>query len=106
MEKPLTQHIKNDNTWLSLKDYEKTGGYQALRKALKLNPEDVTKEVKESGLKGRGGAGFSTGMKWGFVPLGEDVPTPKYFVVNGDEMEPGSFKDRLPACKRWPLHVR
>mgnify|MGYP005841021959 CR=1 FL=1 len=95
MERPLTQHIKNDNTPLSLKEYEKAGGYQALRKALKLNPEDVTKEVKESGLKGRGGAGFSTGMKWSFVPLGEDAPAPKYFVVNADEMEPGSFKDRL-----------
>lgn len=95
MEKPLTQHIKKDNTRLSLKEYEKAGGYQALRKALKLNPEDVTKEVKESGLKGRGGAGFSTGMKWSLVPMGEDALTPKYFIVNADEMEPGSFKDRL-----------
>lgn len=95
MEKPLTQHIKKDNTWLSLKEYEKVGGYKGLRKALKLNPEDVTKMVKESGLKGRGGAGFSTGMKWSFVPLGEDAHTPKYFIANADEMEPGSFKDRL-----------
>jgi len=93
MEKPLTQHIKKDNTWLSLKEYEKVGGYEGLRKALKLNPEDVTKMVKESGLKGRGGAGFSTGMKWSFVPLGDD--TTKYFIANADEMEPGSFKDRL-----------
>jgi len=95
MEKPLTQHIKKDNSPLSLKEYEKVGGYQGLRKALKLNPKDVTKMVKESGLKGRGGAGFSTGMKWSFVPLGEDAHTPKYFIANADEMEPGSFKDRL-----------
>lgn len=95
MEKPLTQHIKKDNSPLSLKEYEKVGGYQGLRKALKLNPKDVTKMVKESGLKGRGGAGFSTGMKWSFVPLGEDTHSPKYFIANADEMEPGSFKDRL-----------
>ncbi len=95
MEKPLTEHIKNDNTWLSLKEYKKVGGYEGLQKALKLNPEEVTNIVKESGLKGRGGAGFSTGTKWSFVPMGDDVPTPKYFIANGDEMEPGSFKDRL-----------
>ena len=95
MEKPLTQHIKKDNSWLSLKEYEKVGGYQGLRKALKSDPKEVTKLVKDSGLKGRGGAGFSTGMKWSFVPLGEDAHTPKYFIANADEMEPGSFKDRL-----------
>lgn len=95
MERPLTQHIKKDNSWLSLKEYEKVGGYQGLRKALKLEPKEVTKLVKDSGLKGRGGAGFSTGMKWSFVPLGEDAHTPKYFIANADEMEPGSFKDRL-----------
>ncbi len=95
MEKPLTQHIKNDGTWLTLKEYEKTGGYQALRKVLKMKPEDITKTVKDSGLRGRGGAGFSTGMKWSFVPVGDDAPLPKYFVANADEMEPGSFKDRL-----------
>jgi len=95
MEKPLTENIKKDGAWLSLKEYEKTGGYQALRKALKLNPEDVTKLVKDSGLKGRGGAGFSTGTKWSMVPMGKDAATPKYFIANGDEMEPGSFKDRL-----------
>lgn len=94
MEKPLTQHFKNDNTWLSLKEYEKVGGYQGLRKALKLKPEEVSKMVEDSGLKGRGGAGFSTGKKWSLVPMGEDAPTPKYFVANADEMEPGSFKDR------------
>ena len=95
MEKQLTEHIKKDGTSLSLDEYEKVGGYQALRAALKLKPEDVIKTVKDSGLKGRGGAGFSTGTKWSLVPVGEDVPAPKYFIANADEMEPGSFKDRF-----------
>lgn len=81
---------------LSLAEYEKTGGYQALRRMLKeMSPADVTQLVKDSGLKGRGGAGFPTGMKWSFVPMGENAPRPKYLVANGDEMEPGTFKDRL-----------
>jgi NADH-quinone oxidoreductase subunit F len=58
-------------------------------------PSAVTEEVKKSGLRGRGGAGFPTGMKWSFVPMGSDAPTPKYLVANADEMEPGTFKDRL-----------
>lgn len=95
MEKPLTEHIKIDGTSLTLKEYEKTGGYKALRKALSMEPESITKLVKDSTLKGRGGAGFSTGQKWSLVPMGTDAYYPKYFVVNADEMEPGSFKDRL-----------
>jgi NADH-quinone oxidoreductase subunit F len=95
MERPLTQNIKNDGTWLTLKEYEKTGGYQALKKALKSAPKDIIKTVKDSGLKGRGGAGFSTGTKWGLVPANEGVPTTKYIIANADEMEPGSFKDRF-----------
>jgi NADH-quinone oxidoreductase subunit F len=95
MEKPLTGNIKNDGTALSLKEYEKTGGYQALKKALQLSPEEVQKIVKDSGLKGRGGAGFSTGTKWSLVPMGDKAPTTKYFIANADEMEPGSFKDRF-----------
>jgi NADH-quinone oxidoreductase subunit F len=95
MQRPLTQHIKSDGTWLTLKEYEKTGGYRALKKALKMNPTDITKIVKDSGLKGRGGAGFSTGMKWSTIELGGNTATPKYFIANADEMEPGSFKDRL-----------
>lgn len=95
MERPLTQHIKSDGEPLSLKEYEKLGGYQALRKILKgMQPKEIQEEVKNSNLKGRGGAGFSTGMKWGFVPMGEEYPH-KYLVANGDEMEPGTFKDRL-----------
>ncbi|MEJ2054837.1 MAG: NADH-quinone oxidoreductase subunit NuoF [Calditrichaceae bacterium] len=96
MEKPLTGHIKSDGTALSIKEYEKTGGYSALRKVLKgMNPKDVQDLVKSANLKGRGGAGFNTGMKWSFVPLGKDAPKPKYLVANADEMEPGTFKDRL-----------
>jgi len=95
MEKPLTQHIKNDGTWLTLKEYESVGGYQALKKALKMTPKDVIKTVKDSGLKGRGGAGFSTGTKWSLIHSGEGVSAIKYIIANADEMEPGSFKDRL-----------
>ncbi len=96
MEKPLTQHIDLTKGPLSLKEYEAAGGYQALRKALKeMEPGGLTELVKESGLKGRGGAGFGAGMKWSFVPMGESAPQPKYLVANADEMEPGTFKDRL-----------
>jgi len=96
METPLTSNIQPDRVPLDLKAIEKVGGYQGLRKALKeMTPAEVTDTVKESGLKGRGGAGFPTGMKWSFVPMGDDAPHPKYLVVNADEMEPGTFKDRL-----------
>ncbi len=74
--------------------YESVGGYQALRKTLgELKPADVIDIVKRSGLRGRGGAGFPTGMKWGFVP--KNTGKPIYLCVNADESEPGTFKDRL-----------
>lgn len=94
MERPLTGNIKIDGTPLSLKEYEKTGGYEALRKVLTgMSPKDVQQLVKDSELKGRGGAGFSTGMKWSFVPMGDSSPSKiKYLVANADEMEPGTFK--------------
>src|SRR5699024_9579524 len=95
MERPLTEHIKKDGSVLSLKEYEAVGGYQGLKNALKHTPGEVMDIVKDSNLRGRGGAGFPTGMKWSFVPTGEDSPSPKYIVANGDEMEPGTFKDRL-----------
>ena len=60
-----------------------------------MTPKAVTDEVKDANLRGRGGAGFPTGLKWSFVPLGKDAPNPTYLVVNADEMEPGTFKDRL-----------
>ncbi|MGH6894923.1 MAG: NADH-quinone oxidoreductase subunit NuoF [Geminicoccaceae bacterium] len=96
MERPLTQNIRPDREPLDLPAYEKAGGYRAMRKALvEMAPEAITEEVKRSNLRGRGGAGFPTGMKWSFVPLGEDAPRPKYVIANADEMEPGTFKDRL-----------
>ena len=96
MEKPLTKNIRPDRPPLEVKEYEKTGGYQAARKALKeMSPKQVQEMVKQSNLKGRGGAGFPTGMKWGFVPLGDDAPKTKYLIANADEMEPGTFKDRV-----------
>jgi NADH-quinone oxidoreductase subunit F len=77
----------------TLRVYEATGGWQAARKALTgMTPEAVTAEVKKSNLRGRGGAGFPTGMKWGFLP--KDTGKPIYLCVNADESEPGTFKDR------------
>src|SRR5207237_214946 len=73
--------------------YKQKGGYAALRKAMvDMKPVDITNEVKTSGLRGRGGAGFATGTKWGFI--NRDMPGPKYVVVNADESEPGTSKDR------------
>src|SRR5512147_2614921 len=95
MERPLTQHINTGKEPLWLRDYEKVGGYQAVRKVLAMTPQDVQNGVKASNLRGRGGAGFPTGAKWSFVPMGPEARRPKYFVVNADEMEPGTFKDRL-----------
>src|SRR5215470_18728531 len=73
--------------------YRESGGYAAAEKALKsMSPDQVTDQVKKSGLRGRGGAGFPTGMKWGFLAKPEGVP--RYLVCNADESEPGTFKDR------------
>jgi NADH-quinone oxidoreductase subunit F len=95
MEQPLTKNIRPGQEPLSLKDYEKTGGYQSVRKAFAMSPVDVQNIVKASNLRGRGGAGFPTGVKWSFVPMGPEARHPKYFIVNADEMEPGTYKDRL-----------
>jgi NADH-quinone oxidoreductase subunit F len=101
--KPLTRNIDMTGSRgrepLNITEFEKRGGYHAMRKALKqFAPLEVTNLVKEANLRGRGGAGFPTGVKWGLVPQGtprESGVTHKYFVANGDEMEPGTFKDRL-----------
>jgi NADH-quinone oxidoreductase subunit F len=96
MEQPLTQNIHPGEAPLDLRGYERAGGYRALRKALQqMTPKKVQEEVSDSNLRGRGGAGFPTGKKWSFVPMGDSAPRPKYLVVNADEMEPGTFKDRL-----------
>jgi len=76
-----------------LATYEERGGYKAFRKALAMDPAKVTEEVKASGLRGRGGAGFPTGVKWGFVP--KNTGKPIYLIQNCDESEPGTFKDRV-----------
>ncbi|HXG76508.1 MAG TPA: NADH-quinone oxidoreductase subunit NuoF [Gaiellaceae bacterium] len=78
----------------SLAEYEARGGLRALRKARGLEPDAVIAEVEASGLRGRGGAFFPTGRKWAFVPKPDQLPKPHYLVVNADESEPGTFKDR------------
>nr|MDQ4041956.1 NADH-quinone oxidoreductase subunit F [Actinomycetota bacterium] len=86
----LTEDWDADRPW-TLQTYADRGGYQALRTALGMTPGAIVDEVKNSGLRGRGGAGFPTGMKWSFIP--QDNPKPKYLVVNADESEPGTCKD-------------
>jgi len=95
-DKPLTHRIKPGAPPPDLREFERTGGYEALRKALtQMSPAEVVQSVKDANLRGRGGAGFPTGIKWALVPQGDSAPRPKYLVINGDEMEPGTFKDRL-----------
>ncbi|SDS62173.1 NADH dehydrogenase subunit F [Nocardioides scoriae] len=86
----LSDNWGTDGSW-TLAGYEAQGGYRALHKALAMEPGEVVETVKASNLRGRGGAGFPTGMKWGFIP--QDNPNPKYLVVNADESEPGTCKD-------------
>jgi NADH-quinone oxidoreductase subunit F len=89
----LSEHFGED-AYATLEGYRARGGYQALRQALtEMTPERVIATVKDAGLQGRGGAGFSTGLKWSFMPRTTDKP--KYLVCNADESEPGSFKDRI-----------
>ncbi|MDF1487055.1 NADH-quinone oxidoreductase subunit NuoF [Tessaracoccus caeni] len=94
----LSSQWGQDKSW-KLSRYEASGGYRALRKALAMQPTDVVNLVKDAGLRGRGGAGFPTGMKWSFVP--QDNPNPKYLVVNADESEPGTCKD-MPLLMASP----
>jgi NADH-quinone oxidoreductase subunit F len=89
----LTEHF-GDDAFVGLEGYRARGGYEAARRALtEMSPAEVIETVKDSGLQGRGGAGFSTGLKWSFMPTETDQP--KYLVCNADESEPGSFKDRI-----------
>ena len=91
-KKLLLEHI-NEPGIQSFEVYRKKGGYASVEKALKtMKPDDVTEEVKKSGLRGRGGAGFPAGMKWSFIDKKSEKP--RYLVVNADESEPGTFKDR------------
>lgn len=90
---PLTWRLKKNNHPLRLKEYKKKQGYLGARKALSSDPQQIIDLVKSSGLKGRGGAGFSTGVKWDLMPKKKD--TPHYLLCNADEMEPGTYKDKF-----------
>jgi len=88
----IFKHIDEEGYSNDIECYLKNGGYEVLKKAVTLKPEDIRDEVKKSGLRGRGGAGFSCGLKWSFVDRKSGKPI--YLVVNADESEPGTFKDR------------
>ncbi|NBC32478.1 MAG: NADH-quinone oxidoreductase subunit NuoF [Alphaproteobacteria bacterium] len=95
-DRPLTRNIRPGEPPLDRAGYEEAGGYRALKAVIgRRDPGELLDIVKDSGLRGRGGAGFPTGMKWGFIPMGPDAPKQKYLIVNADEMEPGTFKDRF-----------
>jgi NADH-quinone oxidoreductase subunit F len=96
----LTRHWDDPDSW-TMAGYERHGGYSAARKALGMDPDALITLVKDSGLRGRGGAGFPTGMKWSFIPQGDNKP--HYLVVNADESEPGTCKD-IPLMMANP-HV-
>ena len=94
----LTAHWDEPDSF-TLEGYRREGGYQALEKALRMPQDDIVAALKGSGLRGRGGAGFPTGVKWGFIPQGEGKP--HYLVVNADESEPGTCKD-IPLMMATP----
>lgn len=97
----ILEHIHQQDQH-TLPGYESRGGYAAIRKALSMDPTSIIEEVKRSGLRGRGGAGFPAGQKWSFVPRNTGKPT--YIVCNADESEPGTFKDRL-VLERTPHSI-
>ena len=92
MEPILTKYVREPNGF-TLDFFLKHEGYEGLKKALAMQPNDVIEQVKASGLRGRGGAGFPTGLKWQFVL--KNTPLPKYICCNADESEPGTFKDHV-----------
>ena len=96
----LSEHFGNREA-LTLDGWKKRGGYTALEKALAMAPGDIVTMVKDSGLRGRGGAGFPTGVKWSFMKIGDGKP--HYLCCNADESEPGTFKDR--EIMRWTPHA-
>ena len=90
--KLLLEHLNKANI-NTMEGYLQNGGYRSVEKALKkMTPDEVTEEVKKSGLRGRGGAGFATGRKWSF--LDRNSGKPRFLLCNADESEPGTFKDR------------
>lgn len=88
---PVLSAFWDQKDSFTIEGYKRNGGYKAVVKALDMDPDAIIKEVKDSGLRGRGGAGFPTGMKWGFIPQGDNKD--HYLVVNADESEPGTCKD-------------
>ncbi|MFD9668676.1 NADH-quinone oxidoreductase subunit NuoF [Rhodococcus sp. NPDC059968] len=94
----LSRYWGEPESW-TLDTYRRHDGYEGLQKALRMDPDEVISTVKEAGLRGRGGAGFPTGMKWSFIPQGDDKP--HYLVVNADESEPGTCKD-MPLLLATP----
>jgi len=90
---PVLSAFWDEKDSFTIEGYKRNGGYKAIEKALSMAPDDVIKTVKDSGLRGRGGAGFPTGMKWTFLP--KDINGPVYLCVNGDESEPGTFNNRV-----------
>jgi NADH-quinone oxidoreductase subunit F len=92
MTDPILLRARGLKNSRSISTYQRLGGYTALEKALSMTRGEVIEEVKASGVRGRGGAGFPAGVKWGFVP--RDIAKPKYMICNADESEPGTFKDR------------
>ena len=96
LDLPLTRNVRPDRSPTGFAAYEANGGYRGLKAAIgKLAPAECLQIIKDSNLRGRGGAGFPTGMKWSFVPMDGASPGHKYLICNADEMEPGTFKDRL-----------
>ncbi len=100
-EEPILSRYFGDAGARSFDGWVKRGGYEGFRKALGMTPEAVIEEIKNSGLRGRGGAGFPTGLKWSFMP--KNSGKPHYLCCNADESEPGTFKDR--EIMRWTPHA-
>ena len=92
---PLTWRLRDDKQPVWLEEYRSKNGYAGAEKALNgMSQDEIVTAVKDSGLKGRGGAGFSTGLKWSLMPKDESMNI-RYLLCNADEMEPGTYKDRL-----------
>src|SRR4030043_1784007 len=102
MDLVLTPHFGNDR-YRHAETYERLGGYAAMRKALSMPKEEIVAEVRKANLRGRGGAGFPAGVKWGFLP--KDLSRPRVLVVNADDGEPWPFKARLNQTRRTHLPI-
>jgi len=100
-ETPVLSTYFGDAEARTYAGWVKRGGYEALKKVIAMAPDDIIAEVKASGLRGRGGAGFPTGLKWSFMP--KEDGKPHYLCCNADESEPGTFKDR--EIMRWTPHA-